>query len=101
MDATCDEGRIVRGDAALRDNVNPVANRAQSDATAQPDHAKRLATLQAQCVLVGVVLHETTDDHDCSAYVVSRGALTRQFDDLSAVESWLDRVGGQTVVGAT
>ncbi|WP_342616967.1 hypothetical protein [Rhodoferax sp. GW822-FHT02A01] len=89
-----EESHIVRGDAALRDNVNQEANPTQSGTTAQLDHAKRLATLTAQCALAGVLLYETTDDHDRPAYVVTRWALTRQLATLDEVQQWLVQVMG-------
>jgi hypothetical protein len=56
--------------------------------------AKRLATLKARCALEGVALVESTDDHDRPVFVVSRWAMCKQLDSLSAVEQWLMRVTG-------
>jgi hypothetical protein len=51
---------------------------------------KRLATAQARAALRGIALHILEDDRGRALFVVSRDALTRQFDDLASVESWLD-----------
>jgi hypothetical protein len=39
-------------------------------------------------------LVESTDDHDRPVFVVSRWAMCKQLDSLSAVEPWLMRVTG-------
>lgn len=59
----------------------------------RPD--KAFATLQARAALAGVALHRLEDDRGRDVFIVSRWALTRQFDDIAAVEAWLDRVTGQ------
>lgn len=57
---------------------------------------KRFATLQAQCALAGVSLHELENDYGDTVFIVARWALTRELPDLDAVASWLNRVtGGQ------
>lgn len=51
---------------------------------------KRLATGQARAALRGIALHALEDDRGRALFVASLHALTRQFDDLAAVEAWLD-----------
>lgn len=52
--------------------------------------AKRLATAQARAALRGIALHVLEDDRGAALYVASLHAMTRQFDDLAAVETWLN-----------
>lgn len=61
---------------------------------------KQLATLTAQCALAGVVLTVTTDDREKPMYVASRWALTRIFNSLGEVRSWLSHVTGKPVADA-
>jgi len=51
---------------------------------------KRLAGACARAALRGITLHVLEDDRGRALYVASLHALTRQFDDLAAVETWLD-----------
>lgn len=55
---------------------------------------KTFATLQARAALAGVTLYDIDGDFGTPVYVCSRWALTKSFDDLAAVEAWLDRVDG-------
>lgn len=56
--------------------------------------AKTLATCQARAALLGAMLHALQNDDGSPLYVVSWRAMTRSFDDLAAVESWLTRFEG-------
>ena len=60
-----------------------------------PD-SKLLANLTARCALAGVALVQSTDDRGWKVFIVSRWALTKQIDSLDAVESWLNRVTGNS-----
>lgn len=60
-----------------------------------PEDQKRVATLRARAALVGVALHAIDGDRGVPIYVASRWAMTRQFESLSDLESWLDRVTGK------
>lgn len=51
---------------------------------------KRAYTLKARLCLVGVVMHETLDDHGHPAFLLTRGPLTRELGSLDAVEGWLN-----------
>lgn len=55
---------------------------------------KRFATLQAQCALAGVSLHQLENDYGETVYIVARWAMTRELANLDAVATWLDRVTG-------
>jgi hypothetical protein len=57
---------------------------------------KRLTTARARAALRGVTLHTIDDDRGAALYVASLHSLTRQFDDLTAVEGWLDGLGAST-----
>jgi len=72
--------------AAWGSNRNGTAN---AD-VAGLSQCKRLATAQARAALRGIALHALEDDRGDALYVASLHALTRQFDDLAAVEGWLD-----------
>ena len=54
---------------------------------------KRLATAIARAALRGIVLQRLEADTGGVVFIASRGALTRQFDDLAAVQAWLDAIG--------
>jgi hypothetical protein len=56
--------------------------------------SKRLANVTARAALAGVTLYQIDGDFGAPVYVCSRWALTKSFDDLTAVEAWLDRVTG-------
>lgn len=56
---------------------------------------KAFATLQAKSALVGVSLVRSTDDQDREIFIVSKWAMTRQLDNVEAVEKLLRRIGGQ------
>lgn len=56
--------------------------------------AKAFSTVQARAALAGVTLTRLEDDRGREVLIASRWALTRQFDNLPDVESWLDRVSG-------
>jgi hypothetical protein len=53
---------------------------------------KALCTIRARCALAGIALHVTTDDRGHPMFVASRWALTRTFESLAEVETWLCRV---------
>lgn len=55
---------------------------------------KRLATLTAQCALVGVQLHAMEDDHGLPLLVVTKWAMSRQFHCLDEAELWVERFAG-------
>lgn len=55
---------------------------------------KRLATLTAQCALVGVQLHALQDDRGLPLLVVTKWALSRQFHCLDEAEQWVERFAG-------
>lgn len=55
---------------------------------------KRLANAAARAALAGAMLHALENDDGTPLYVVSWRALTRSFDDLAAVEVWLQRFEG-------
>jgi hypothetical protein len=54
---------------------------------------KRLATAQARAALRGIELQVTDNDRGAPLYVASMHALTRAFDDLAEVETWLVKIG--------
>ncbi len=56
---------------------------------------KQVATATAHAALCGIVLHAIEGDDGRPLYVASRWALTRQFETIEAVESWLARVTGK------
>ena len=56
------------------------------------DH-KRLATAQARAALRGITLVVTDSDHGSPLFVASLHSLTKAFDELAEVESWLDKIG--------
>lgn len=56
---------------------------------------KEFATAQARAALAGVTLYRIEADNGQPAYVVTRWALTRQFEDLQQVDRWLDMVSGK------
>lgn len=57
---------------------------------------KRLATAQARAALAGIALEAIEGDNGRLEFVATRWALSKRFDDLAAVEAWLDRVTGKT-----
>lgn len=59
-----------------------------------PEAAKRFATLQARAALGGVTLYAQANDAGRTEYIVTRWHLTRQLEDLDAVERWLGKVMG-------
>ncbi len=65
--------------------------------TSAPD--KRFATAQARAALRGITLHQVDGDFGWPVFVASIFALTRQFNSLDEVESWLQGIeashGGQ------
>lgn len=56
---------------------------------------KEFATAQARAALAGVIMYRIEADNGRPAYVVTRWALTRQFEDLQQVNRWLDMVTGK------
>jgi hypothetical protein len=61
---------------------------------------KRFSTAQARCALRSMTLRRTETDDGRPLYVATFHALTRTFDDLDAVETWLEMVDGkQACVG--
>lgn len=54
---------------------------------------KWFATLQARAALIGATLTRMENDAGRVVYVISKWSLTRELQDLDAVEAWLDRVG--------
>ena len=56
---------------------------------------KAFASLQARAALAGIALHRINRQDGAEAFLVSRWALSREFDSLEAVEDWLERVGGR------
>lgn len=62
---------------------------------ATPCDAKAFATAQARAALAGVTLYRIENDSGRPAYVATRWALTRQFEDLQQVDTWLDMVAGK------
>lgn len=89
-----EESHIVCGDAALGNNLDLQRDSKQPGAAAQPDHAKHLATLTAVFALVGIALFETTDDRGRPAYVLSRDAVTRQFERLDEIQQLVRQATG-------
>ena len=61
--------------------------------TASTERAKRLATAQARCCLMGITLQVTDSDAGLPLYIASFHALTKCFDDLGEVEAWLSKIG--------
>ena len=57
---------------------------------------KEFRTQQARAACVGVLLHQLEGDFGTPIYIATRWALTKQFDHLSEVGVWLDRVIGGT-----
>lgn len=62
---------------------------------------KRFTTLQARAALSGVTLYRLDGNVGTPVYIAMRWGLTKQLDDLNEVETWLDRVTGHPVKGAT
>jgi hypothetical protein len=60
---------------------------------ASHEHGKAWATAQARCALAGFTANLIEGDDGRPMLVVSRWALTRAFDSLAEVETWLARVG--------
>jgi hypothetical protein len=60
-----------------------------------PEAAKRLSTLIARAALVGVIVHRIEGDFVPEIFIATKWALTREFTDIGALESWLDRVTGK------
>lgn len=60
------------------------------------DDAKRLATLKAQCALVGVELHES-DDETGRGYSLCKWAQCAHLETLDEVADWLQRFAGVRV----
>lgn len=77
-------------------NPDSEAVAARSDPRQGQGPAKLFATLQARAALAGVTLAAIDDDTGRPAYVVTRWALTRQLDNLDAVERWIDQLTGAT-----
>lgn len=57
---------------------------------------KRFATAQATAALRGITLRRIEGDFG-QQYIATFHALTKAFDDLAEVESWLERVDGRRV----
>lgn len=55
---------------------------------------KEFRTQQARAACAGVLLHQLEGDFGTPIYIATRWALTKQFDHLSEVGVWLDRVIG-------
>lgn len=55
------------------------------------DSLKRESTLVARGALAGFVIVRTNADDGRTVWVMSRWAMTRQFDSLDEVERWLDQ----------
>lgn len=64
------------------------------DACVAPTIDKREATARARAALAGVTMARIENDAGRMVYIVSRWAMTRELEDLDAVEAWLDRVAG-------
>lgn len=62
-----------------------------------PSDAKRWATLQARCALVGLAVTRSQDDAGRTVYIASKWALTRQCASLDEVEKLLRSIGGPAV----
>jgi hypothetical protein len=56
---------------------------------------KRFSTAQARCALRSMTLGRTEADDGRRLYVATFHALTRSFNDLDAVETWLEMVDGK------
>lgn len=61
----------------------------------EAEKQKRFATLQARAALRGIVLLESHDERGRPEWIASLHAMTRAFDSLDQVDSWLDRVEGK------
>jgi hypothetical protein len=57
---------------------------------------KRFDTLAARAALIGVTVHRIENDWAGEEYIASRWALTKAFNSLDALETWLNRVTGKT-----
>lgn len=53
---------------------------------------KRIASATARAALAGVVLAQTTDDHERPLFIAARAELCKSFQSVDDVEAWLDRV---------
>ncbi len=62
-------------------------------ASRRPD-PKAWATLQARACLAGLVLSRYVDDDGSEAYVITRGAWTKQLRDVDSIEAFLERATG-------
>lgn len=94
--AAC-SGTRAEGRKADEVNNQPQGRAVRTDVTdgtaSQADTAKRLATLRARAALAGVQLFTIDGDNGRPLYVVTRWALTRSFDELEAIATWLDLIG--------
>lgn len=57
---------------------------------------KRIATAKARAALDGIELHQIVNDTGSVEFIATRWSLTKAFDSLDALETWLDTVTGQT-----
>lgn len=55
---------------------------------------KREQTLRARLALVGVCMHIGQNDRGAPAYILSRGAETRETCSLEVIEELLEEMGG-------
>ncbi len=53
---------------------------------------KTFESLRARAALSGVVVQKVQGEGE--VFIASRWNLSKTFDDLTALEAWLDRVGG-------
>ena len=53
---------------------------------------KRIATARARVALLGGVLHLVESDSGRPVFIVSRWTLTKELQDIEAVEAWLAQV---------
>lgn len=60
-----------------------------------PEQAKRLSTLIARAALVGVIVQRVESDWAGEEFIATKWALTKAFNNMDALEAWLDRVAGK------
>jgi hypothetical protein len=64
-----------------------------AEPAAMPD--KTFANLRARAALAAIELYQIEGDNGRPILIATRWALTKQFESLSEVEAWLDRVTGR------
>ena len=61
---------------------------------------KRVATARARIALRGATLHAMKSDRGRPVFIVSHWSLTKEFDEIAAVEAWLAEIEAAQSAGA-